>query len=207
MDIAKQFMGEIDHEMPGDASDPDEETVMVDSTSAPTSTPPLSEVLLDRHWVFEEVLWIKGSSTNMSRSELQETVADAKGVDLSRVMVCFFDEDELSHPVVTEKLGAAGPPAGDVVTVWCTKYKPAAFRRYSRKWVKIKKRMDGLPKRWYLVTAIRKDALLDDERDQHLSAEEVVEKVPEKSAAELLEESRKRSFSTRRTVSTNSSFS
>jgi hypothetical protein len=74
--------------------------------------------------------------------------------------------------------------------VWCTKYKPAAFRRYSRKWVKIKKRMDGLPKRWYLVTAIRKDALLDDERDQHLSAEEVVEKVPEKSAAELLEESR-----------------
>ena len=144
MDIARQLMGEIDHEMYGDASDPDEEEVMVDNTSAPTSVPPLKEVrldkgggqrneqrtlcstlaniipivasiifaffphlslrspppppppppipcsspsmqiLMDRHWTFEEVLWIKGSSTNMSRVELQETVADAKGVEMDR---------------------------------------------------------------------------------------------------------------------------
>ena len=100
-------------------------------------------------------------------------------------MVCFFDEDELSHPICNERLGPAGPLTGDVVSVWCTKYQPAAFRRCSRKWVKIKKRMDTLPARWYLVTAIRKDALLDDERDQHLSAEEVIEKVPEKTKEEV----------------------
>ena len=39
--------------------------------------------------------------------------------------------------------------------------------------------MDAMPARHYLVTAIRKDGLLDDVRHQHLSAEEVKPKVEE----------------------------
>ena len=41
-----------------------------------------------------------------------------------------------------------------------------------------------MPARWYLVTAIRKDGLLDDEADQHLSAEEVKEVAVTLSAEE-----------------------
>ena len=126
----------------------------------------------------------------MSRGELREAVADAKGVEEGRVTVCFFDEDELSHPLCVDKLGAAGMPSGDIVSVWKTDYMPAAFRRYSRKWVKIKKRMDGMPARWYLVMAIRKDGLLDDERDQHLSAEEVIVVKEEKTKDQIEEETR-----------------
>ncbi|GMI25083.1 hypothetical protein TeGR_g12414, partial [Tetraparma gracilis] len=66
-------------------------------------------------------------------------------------------------------------------------YAPASHKRYSRKWVKIKKKMDSMPARWYLVTAIRKDGLLDDERDQHLSAEEEKEAIVPLSADELRE--------------------
>ena len=107
-----------------------------------------------------------------------------------RVDVCFFDEDELSHATISdpEKLGGAGLPKGDVVSVWATSYLPAPFRQYSRKWKKIKAMQEAMPKRWYLVTAIRKDGLLDDERDQHLSAEEVIVEAPKKSAKELEEE-------------------
>jgi len=90
------------------------------------------------------------------------------------VDVCFFDEDDLTHPLLSANMLAAGPPKGDVVCVWRAKYPPAAHKRYSRKWVKIKKKMETMPARWYLVSAIRKDGLLDDVRDQHLSAEEVI---------------------------------
>jgi hypothetical protein len=178
MDAMREFMGDVDHSYDPNAvaEDPDEDTVEIDNTLAPSGMS-IKEVLMDRHWTFEEVLFIKGSSTHLSRKELQETVADAKGVDLSRVDVCFFDEDDLTHPLVAENMLAAGPPQGDVVCVWCTKYAPAAHKRYSRKWAKIKSKMDTMPRRWYLVTAIRKDGLLDDEADQHLSAEEVIEEV------------------------------
>lgn len=95
MDIAREFMGDIDHEYDPNASEnPDEELLEMDNTLAPPGLR-LAEVLMDRHWVFEEVLWISGSSSNLSRQELAEAVADAKGVDESRVDVCFFDEDEV----------------------------------------------------------------------------------------------------------------
>ncbi|GMI15618.1 hypothetical protein TrVE_jg45 [Triparma verrucosa] len=193
MDIARQLMGEIDQSYDPNAKDVDseEEAFEIDETSAPKGMR-LQEILMDRHWVFEEVLWIKGAGGNLSRQELGEAVAAAKGVSESRVDVCFFDEDELSHATITdtEKLGAAGMPQGDVVSVWATKYKPANFRRYSRKWKKIEARQKELPKRWYLVTAIRKDGLLDDERDQHLSAEEVIVPPVTLTAGELEEKNR-----------------
>ena len=99
---------------------------------------------------------------------------------------------QLSHPTISdpELLGGAGLPKGDVVSVWATSYLPAPFRRYSRKWKKIKAKQDAMPKRWYLVTAVRKDGLLDDERDQHLSAEEVIVKEPEKTKEELEDQNR-----------------
>ncbi len=175
MDLARSLMGEVDRTPKASGSSSDEEEVQIDNTSAPPSLR-LTSVLMDRHWVFEEVLYIKGAGASLSRSELQSAVSGAKGVPDCRVCVCFFDEDELSHPTCEGRLGAAGHPRGDVVGVWSTQYRPANFRRQSRKWKKIERRMEGMPRRWYLVTAIRKDGLLDDERDQHLSAEEAIER-------------------------------
>ncbi|GMH48374.1 hypothetical protein TL16_g00278 [Triparma laevis f. inornata] len=193
MDIARQMMGEIDQSYDPNSQevDSDSELIEIDETSAPSGMR-LQEILMDRHWVFEEVLWIKGAAGNLSRQELGAAVADAKGVPEDKVDVCFFDEDELSHATITdtEKLGAAGMPTGDVVSVWATKYKPANFRRYSRKWKKIEARQKKIPKRWYLVTAIRKDGLLDDERDQHLSAEEVHVEEVQLSKEDLEEQNR-----------------
>ena len=147
MDFAKQFMG-VDFSTSEETSGLDENIVEIETTNAPQHLS-LHQVLLDRHWVFEEVLYIKGGSTNLSRLELQEAVAETKEVDMDRVDVCFFDEDELSHALVTDetRLGAAGLPKGDVVCIWKTKYKPANFRLYSKKWRKIEKRMNEMPAR------------------------------------------------------------
>jgi len=89
------------------------ETISMDCTEAPQGMT-ISEVLLDRRWTFEEVLFIKGASTNLSRRELKETVADVKGVGEERVEVCFFDEDDLTTPVVKDQVLKAGLPKGDV---------------------------------------------------------------------------------------------
>ena len=96
MDFAREFMGDIDHDYDPNATqeNPDEELLEMDNTLAPPGLR-LAEVLMDRHWVFEEVLWISGAGSNLSRQELASAVADAKGVDDSRVDVCFFDEDEV----------------------------------------------------------------------------------------------------------------
>ena len=176
------MMGEIDHDGAKEHSDSDYDEVELDATLAPP-TMHLSEILMDRLWTFEEVLWIRGASTHLSRQELIEAVSDAKEVDEERVDCCFFDEDELSHPTVpTEMLGAAGESRGDVVCIWKTKYEPAPHRKYSRKWKKIKKRMDAMPARWYMITAIRKDGLLDDEAKaatmsaEYVSPEELAER-------------------------------
>lgn len=149
---------------------PTEEEVEIEETPKPASYT-LRSILQSRHWSFSEVLYIRGASTHLSRSELISSVASAKGVTEDRVDCCFFDESDLSHAVAGgDKLGAAGEARGDVVCVWRTDYKPADHKRYSRKWVKTKAKMDAMPARHYLVTAIRKNGLLDDEREQHLSA-------------------------------------
>ena len=84
MDIAREFMGDIDHAYDPDAkSDDGAELLEMDNTVAPPGLR-LTEILMDRHWVFEEVLWISGAESNLSRQELAEAVADAKGVDESR---------------------------------------------------------------------------------------------------------------------------
>jgi hypothetical protein len=180
----QKLMGEINH-----GEKDEDEDVELDSTEPPPQTQ-IGAILLDRRWVFDEVLWIRGSSTHLSRQELIEAVADAKGVEEDRVDCCFFDEDELSHSTVPiEKMGAAGQSKGDVVCIWKTKYDPAPHRKYSRNWNKIKKKQDKIPARWYMITAIRKDGLLDDVRmAETLSAEYVdpnkvaeIERTPEET--------------------------
>ena len=177
MDFAKDFMGTIDHEYHGDgpAEDKNKETIIFDDTQA-TLDSDLKASLVERKWTFSEVLWIRGSSTVLTRQELCLAVSDAKGVSVDRVECCFFDEDELSHPTLPpEMLGAAGPPGGDVVCVWATKYKPANHVRQSRKWLKIKKKLENTPARKYLITAIRQNALADDGYDESVPDSEVDE--------------------------------
>jgi len=74
MDAMRDFMGTIDQEYdpnaPGASDDGPNELITIDNTLAPKGTT-LTEKLMDRHWTFEEVLFIKGSSTSMSRQELQ----------------------------------------------------------------------------------------------------------------------------------------
>lgn len=183
MDFARDLMGGPDHTYHGDgaAGDPTQEEIVFDDTRGPADLE-LKCSLMERKWTFGEVLWIRGSSTVLSRQELSEAVADAKGVPVERVECCFFDEDELSHSTLpTEMLGAAGKPGGDVVCVWETKYKPANHVRQSRKWVKIKKKLEETPARKYLVTAIRQNALADDGYDESESEceEEKLEEIEE----------------------------
>jgi hypothetical protein len=161
MDFARQFMGEIDKNGAKNTDHAAAEQIEILPTEAPARLV-IRSLLSDRRWVFEEVLWVKGATNHLSRDELQEAVADAKGIASERVDVCFFTEEDLSHPLLqgdAGPLGAAGDSKGDVVCIWKTKYEPAAFKQYSRKWLKIKKKIDSLPARWYLVTAIRKDGL------------------------------------------------
>ncbi|GMI59572.1 hypothetical protein ScalyP_jg11249 [Parmales sp. scaly parma] len=177
MDFAKSFMGEIDHEYHGDgeAEDPNKENIIFDNTLAPEDMK-LKCSLLERKWTFNEVVWIRGSSSVLTRQELCEAVSDSKGVPVDRVECCFFDEDELSHPTVgLEMLGAAGAPGGDVVCVWAAKYEPANHVRQSRKWVKIKKKLENMPSRKYLITAIRENALADDGYDESIPEDEVAD--------------------------------
>jgi len=168
MDFARDLMGGPDHTYHGDGPpvDPNEEQIIFDDTQAQGDSE-LKCSLLERKWTFEEVLWIRGSSSVLTRQELCTAVSEAKGVPVERVECCFFDEDELSHPTLpAEMLGAAGPPGGDVVCIWATKYKPATHVRQSRKWLKIKKKLENTPARKYLITAIRQNALADDGYDE-----------------------------------------
>ena len=129
-DFARQFMG-VNFAAPPEP-EPLEDLVEIDDTPKPAKYT-LRSILQSRHWSFEEVLFIRGASTHLSRQELISAVADAKEVSTDRVDCCFFDEDDLSHAVASgTALGAAGEARGDVVCVWRTEYKPASHARYSR---------------------------------------------------------------------------
>jgi hypothetical protein len=184
MDFARQFMGEIDRDGAKNTDHAAAEEIEILETEAPSHIV-IRSLLNDRRWVFEEVLWVKGASNHLSRDELQDAVAAAKGVESERVDVCFFTEEDLSHPLIQGNagpLGAAGDAKGDIVCIWKTKYEPASFKQYSRKWLKIKKKIDSLPARWYLVTAIRKDGLAN-----HAETKSEVDESEENERLALIE--------------------